>query len=148
MSGNLTSSKLTKLSSLSSSKISKFRIKTITNGDLIVGGFGDVRQAKLRTSIFGSDPLVAIKTLRPAGDREQRIRVVAVSAQPEPLTTRPTPRCLGISTRAHRLGQVEASKYSDPRGILLRPVVSCDSVDRDAVAEKWESLEVRQGNQS
>ncbi len=48
-------------------------------GEVIVGGFGDVRQAKLRTSLFGKDPVVALKDLRPTGNREQRIPVVAVS---------------------------------------------------------------------
>lgn len=43
-----------------------------------MGGFGDVEQAKLRVSLFGKDPVVALKKLRPAGDRHQRIRVMAV----------------------------------------------------------------------
>lgn len=50
----------------------------ILGGEVFVGGFGDVRQAKLRTSLFGKDPIVALKTLRPTGNREQRIRVIAV----------------------------------------------------------------------
>lgn len=52
----------------------------IKGGDVIVGGYGDVRQAKLQTSFFGPDILVAIKVLRPTGNREQRIRVIAVSS--------------------------------------------------------------------
>lgn len=43
-----------------------------------MGGFGDVRQAKLRTALFWKDPIVALKTLRPTGNREQRIRILAV----------------------------------------------------------------------
>lgn len=50
----------------------------IPDGEVFVGGFGDVRQAKLRSSFFGSDPIVAIKMLRPVGNRQQRIRVIAV----------------------------------------------------------------------
>lgn len=64
---------------MSSLRISRFRIKTISGPQVIVGGFGDVVQAKLRTSLFGPSLLVALKKLRPAGDREQRIRVIAVS---------------------------------------------------------------------
>lgn len=45
---------------------------------LIVGGFGDVTQAKLRTSAFGKDSIVAVKRLRPEGDRNARIRILAV----------------------------------------------------------------------
>lgn len=86
----------------------------MTDGDLVVGGFGDVRQAKLRTSIFGSDPVVAIKTLRPAGDREQRIRVIAVSPKREPLRKRPIPRYTGPSTGASCLEQTETSQHSGP----------------------------------
>lgn len=51
----------------------------MADGQLIVGGFGDVEQAKLRTSFFGPDPMIALKRLRPSGNREQRIRVIAVS---------------------------------------------------------------------
>lgn len=47
---------------------------------MVVGGFGDVRQAVLRSSIFSSKgPLIAVKWFRPTGDRKQRIRVIAVS---------------------------------------------------------------------
>lgn len=67
------------LDSLSSLRISKFRLKTIADAEVIVGGFGDVRQAKLRTSLVGSDTVVALKKLRPEGNYMQRIRVVAVS---------------------------------------------------------------------
>lgn len=64
---------------MSSLRISNFRIKTISGGEVFVGGFGDIQQAELRTSLFGSNPKIALKRLRPAGNREQRIRVVAVS---------------------------------------------------------------------
>lgn len=63
---------------MSSLKIPRLRIKTIAHAEIIVGGFGDVRQARLRTALFGNDAVVAVKMLRPAGDREQRIRVIAV----------------------------------------------------------------------
>lgn len=52
------------------------------NGHVVVGGFGDVRQAQLRTTFFGPNLVVALKTLRPEGDRNQRIRVIAVSMRP------------------------------------------------------------------
>lgn len=45
---------------------------------MIVGGFGDVEQAELRTSLFGPNATIALKRLRPEGDREKRIRIVAV----------------------------------------------------------------------
>lgn len=69
---------LSKLAKLSSYKISPFRVKAISGGQLIVGGFGDVQQVKIRSSLFQTNPLVALKKLRPAGDRNQRIRVMAV----------------------------------------------------------------------
>lgn len=67
------------LASMSSLKIASYRIKRMSGADVIVGGFGDVEQAQLRESIFGANPIVALKRLRPTGDRNQRIRVVAVS---------------------------------------------------------------------
>lgn len=48
-------------------------------GQVVVGGFGDVEQAKLRRLPFGWGPVVALKKLRPDGDRNRRIRVIAVS---------------------------------------------------------------------
>lgn len=69
------------LNSLNHMWISPLRVTNVP-GSLIVGGFGDVQQAKVRSSIiniFGDTTMVAIKKLRPAGDRNQRIRVIAVS---------------------------------------------------------------------
>lgn len=71
---------LSTLSSLTSLKISPLRIKSMPGAQLIVGGFGDVEQAELRTSLFfGVNTVVALKKLRPTGHREQRMRVIAVS---------------------------------------------------------------------
>lgn len=67
------------LASLSSLRISSFRIKTLSGGKVIVGGFGDIEQAELRTSLFGPNCKIALKRLRPSGNRQQRIRVAAVS---------------------------------------------------------------------
>lgn len=70
------------LMSLEPWRLSWFRFKTVTGGQVIVGGYGDVVQAKLRppTGIFGADTVIALKKLRPSGDRGQRIRVMAVSS--------------------------------------------------------------------
>lgn len=69
------------LASLSSLRLSWYRIKTISGAEVFVGGFGDVERAELRESLFfGSNSVVALKKLRPSGDRPQRIRVIAVSA--------------------------------------------------------------------
>lgn len=73
-------SQVSTLGSLSSLRIRKFRFKTIPDAEVFVGGFGNVTQAKLRISLFGPDLVIAVKKLRPEGNRAQRIRVVAVSA--------------------------------------------------------------------
>lgn len=51
----------------------------IPGAEVVVGGFGATRQAKLRTSIFRPEQLVALKVFKPQGDREDKIRVIAVS---------------------------------------------------------------------
>lgn len=69
------------LSSLSSLRLSWYQIKTISGAEIFVGGFGDVEKAELRESLFfGTNSVIALKKLRPSGDRAQRIRVIAVSA--------------------------------------------------------------------
>lgn len=46
--------------------------------EVIVGGFGDVERGQLLKE-DGIRPTIAVKKLRPQGDRSQRIRVVVVS---------------------------------------------------------------------
>lgn len=100
-----TSNKISTLAPLASLRISSLRIKHITGGQVIVGGFGDVEQAKLRT-LFGPEPVVALKKLRPSGDREQRIRVLAVGfsscARRQTLMLL---NCVVLSQRTRRLEQ-------------------------------------------
>lgn len=47
-------------------------------GVVKIGGFSDVEQAWLRTSLFGEGNTVALKKLRPSGDSRLRLRVMAV----------------------------------------------------------------------
>lgn len=48
-------------------RISPSRIKNVSGAPLIVGGFGDVQQAELRVSLFGSNTVIALKRLRLKG---------------------------------------------------------------------------------
>lgn len=50
----------------------------MAHSDIIVGGFGDVRQATYRLDNGDRVP-IAVKKLRPQGTWYERIRVVAVS---------------------------------------------------------------------
>lgn len=79
------------LTSMSSLKIASYRIKRISGAEVFVGGFGDVEQAQLRESPFGASPVMALKRLRPTGDRAQRIRVIAVSMSLREITRALTP---------------------------------------------------------
>lgn len=69
------------LASLSPLRLSWYQIKTISGAEVFVGGFGDVEKAEFRESLFlGANRIIALKRLRPSGDRAQRTRVIAVSA--------------------------------------------------------------------
>lgn len=48
---------------------------------MVVGGFGDVYIGRLRSFLSPGGIPVAVKRLRPSGDRQKRIRVVAVSTR-------------------------------------------------------------------
>lgn len=111
--------KMSTLDALSSLRISSFRIKRIPDGQVIVGGFGDVEQARLRT-LFGPEPVVALKRLRPAGDRGQRIRVIAVGAISPGRGKMLIPIAFTVpGSRTRRVEQVKAPEYPNARRILL-----------------------------
>lgn len=80
-------------------------------GIVIVGGFAEVEQAILRASRFSkSGPLVAVKKLRPTGNRQQRIRVVAVSIVGVHAAT--TTNLYSVSSpRTSRLGQPKTPEH-------------------------------------
>lgn len=66
--------------SVSHLRIDPSKIKIKQDSKMMSGGFGDVRQGKLRQGLFGGPSvLVAVKTLRTAGDQSQRLRVAIVS---------------------------------------------------------------------